>query len=362
MQNNHSVTAHVEESPKWRKWLAALTTRSRAVETKGSTKNDSGLPAVSSMVVDAIRILAGLSEGEYLDNTGRVWQRDQYFEGGSVFSFPDHLIFGTRDQRLYRSGREGTFSYHIPLKPGVYELRLYFAETTFGETSRAGFGGESTRVFHVLINGKPAITGLDVVTEAGASAANIKMFKDVSPAADGKLHLSFTPQSHLPFLNAIEITPGVPGKIQRIRMVAQSHGYIDKTGHYWEPDRYGTGGQLVKLTHEATDVADPGIFGGGRFGNLTYVIPVPPGKYGLKLYLSERWDTNEGASQFDILFNGIALERKFNTFKRTGKMNRGIVLSFDHLEPNYQGKLVLSLLPNPTFAFINALEVIDQTT
>ena len=130
----------------------------------------------------------------------------------------------------------------------MYELRLYFAETTFGETSRAGFGGESTRIFDVLINGKAALKWLDVVGEAGASAANIKMFKDISPDADGKLHLSFMPQSYMPFLNAIEITPGVPGKMQRIRMVAQSHGYIDKTGHYWEPDRYGTGGQLVKLT------------------------------------------------------------------------------------------------------------------
>ena len=118
----------------------------------------------------------------------------------------------------------------------------------------------------------------------------------------------------------------------------------------------------MKLTHEATEVADPGIYGGGRFGNLTYVIPVPPGKYGLKLYLSERWGANESSSHFDILFNGIALERKFNTIKRSGKMNRGIVQSFDHLEPNYQGKLVLSLLPNPTYAFINALEVIDQTS
>ena len=230
--NDDFLTVPVSALPKWRKWMAALTTRSRSVEANGSSKSDTWRPVASSIAADSIRLLVGLSEGEYIDNTGRVWQRDQYFEGGSAFSFPDHLIFGTRDQRLYRSGREGTFSYHIPLKPDVYELRLYFAETTFGETSRAGFGGESTRVFDVLINSKPSLRMLDVVGEAGASAANIKMFKDISPAADGKLHLSFTPQSYMPFLNAIEITPGVPGKMQRIRMVAQSHGYIDKTGHF----------------------------------------------------------------------------------------------------------------------------------
>ena len=300
-------------------------------------------------------------EGDYIDNSGRLWQRDQFWQGGTPFFFPHHLIFGTRDQRLYRSGREGEFSYHIPLGPGVYELRLHFAETTFGETSRAGFGGESSRIFDVLINGKPLINFLDVVADAGASTANIKMFKDIGPAPDGALHLSFSSHSYIPFLNALEISPGIPGKMQRIRMVAQSHGYIDKSGHYWEPDHYGFGGQLVKPTDEATEVPDPGIYTGGRFGNLTYVIPVPPGRYGLRLYLSERWEVRENGTQFDILCNGVALERRFSILKNSGKLSRGIVRSFDGLEPNYQGKLVLSLVPNPNYAFINALEVIDQT-
>ena len=245
---------------------------------------------------------------------------------------------------------------------GVYELRLYFAETTFGETNVTGFGGESTRVFDVLINGKPAIKRLDVVSEAGASVADIKVLKDISPAEDGKLHLTFSPESYSPFLNAIEITPGIPGRMQPIRMVAQTHGYFDKAGQYWEPDRYGIGGQLVKPSSEATDVPDPGLYSGGRFGNLTYVIPVSPGRYGLKLYMTERRETkSSGGRQFDILCNGIALERKFSILKRAVDPNRGIVVSYNGLEPNYQGKLVLSLVPNPDFAVINALEVLDQT-
>lgn len=338
--------------------LALTNTKSSALD---SPKTRLSYPGRTPRRVDSIRILAGLMEGDYIDNSGRVWQRDQFWQGGTPFFFPHHLIFGTRDQRLYRSGREGDFNYHIPLGPGVYELRLHFAETTFGETSRAGFGGESSRIFDVLINGKPLVHFLDVVAEAGASTANIKMFKDIEPASDGALHLSFSSHSYMPFLNALEISPGIPGKMQRLRMVAQSHGYIDKSGHYWEPDHYGFGGQLVKPTDEATEVPDPGIYTGGRFGNLTYVIPVPPGRYGLRLYLSERWEVRENGTQFDILCNGVALERRFSILKHSGELSRGIILSFDGLEPNYQGKLVLSLVPNPNYAFINALEVIDQT-
>jgi hypothetical protein len=344
-----------------RRWLEVLAGR--------SPKNDqrAEINGISSQVANpisgnAIRMLAGLIEGEYIDNSGRVWSRDQYFDGGAVFSRPVHLIFGTREQKLFRSGREGNFRYDIPLKPGVYELRLYFAETMFGEMGVSGFGGELTRCFDVLVAGQSVIHALDVIAEAGASVANIKVLKDISPAPDGMLHLSFLPLSYVPFLNAIEITPGIPGRLQSIRMVAQAHGYIDKMGNYWEPDhRHGTGGQLVRPGNEATDVPDPGIYAGGRFGNLTYTIPVTPGRYELRLHLSERWPDTTKGRHFDILCNGVALERKFSILKRTGSVTRGLVQNYERLEPNHQGKLVLSLVPNPDFAFINALEVVDQT-
>ena len=345
-----------------RRWLDFLVRRSPEPD-KRSEANGRSSRLASPDSGTAIRILAGLTEGEYIDNSGLLWSRDQHYDGGAVFSRPEHLIFGTREQKLLRSGREGNFRYDIPLKSGVYELRLYFAETMFGETGVSGFGGESSRYFDVLVNGRTVIHALDVIAEAGASVANIKVLKDISPAPDGMLHLSFLPLSYLPFLNAIEITPGMLGRLQHIRMVAQAHGYIDKMGNFWEPDhRHGTGGQLVRPGNEATDVPDPGIYAGGRFGNLTYTIPVPPGRYGLKLHLSERWPTTAKGRHFDILCNGVALERKFSALKRTGSLTRGLVQTFDRLEPNHQGKLVLSLVPNPDFAFINALEVVDQTT
>jgi hypothetical protein len=350
------------EPAQWRRWIEALLRRSPKSD-RHTEVNALSFQLANPIYGNAIRILVGLTEGEYIDNSGRVWSRDQHFDGGAIFSRPEHLIFGTREQKLLRSGREGNFRYDIPLKPGVYELRLYFAETLFGETGVGGFGGESSRCFDVLVNGRTVIHALDVVAEAGASVANIKALKDISPAPDGIVHLSFLPLSYLPFLNAIEVTPGLAGRLQRIRMVAQAHGYIDKMGNYWEPDhRHGTGGQLVRPGNEATDVPDPGIYAGGRFGNLTYTIPVPPGRYALRLLMSERWPTTGKGKHFDILCNGVALERKFSALKRTGSLTRGLVQTYERLEPNHQGKLVLSLVPNPDFAFINALEVIDQTT
>ena len=142
-------------------------------------------------------------------------------------------------------------------------------------------------------------------------------------------------------------------------MVAQAQGYIDKTGHYWEPDaRYASGGQLVRPGKEAADVPDPGVFAGGRFGNITYTVPVPPGRYGLRLYMSETWNPDCGDSIFSAMvsrWNGSSISANSQGPRGESSFCPLIVSS------RFQGRIVLSLLPSPGHAFINALEIIDQT-
>ena len=69
--------------------------------------------------------------------------------------------------------------------PATYELRLHFAETLYGENNVAG-GGESSRVFNVWINGKEALHEFDVISEVGPSTADVRAFKDISPAVRRK--------------------------------------------------------------------------------------------------------------------------------------------------------------------------------
>jgi len=347
--------------------LAALISAIVVRETPRAARPEPPLAPVGIPARDSVRILAGLMEGTFVDGFGHVWQRDEYFQGGKLITARGRQIYGTRDPRLYQSGREGNFSYNIPLAPGVYELRLHFADTLFGETNPSGYGGEGTRVFEILINGNPA-DRLDVIGEAGPSAANIKVFRDISPAADGKLHVNFEPISSAPFINAIEITPGTPGRLRPIRIVAQPKGFTDKAGNYWEPDRYAIGGQLVAPPTAVTGTDEPELYTSGRFGNLTYIFPVPPGRYSFTLYTSERWygpnltgGGGAGSRLFDIFCNGVALVRNFDIYERAGGSLRALVRTFNGLEPNHQGKLVISMVPEQEFAFVDALEIIDQT-
>jgi len=272
--------------------------------------------------LEELRILAGREHGTYIDGYGHQWQPDRYFTGGSVFQMRDHTIQGSRDPEIYQNRREGSFGYDIPLKPGTYELRLYFAETLYGEGNTAG-GGESSRLFNVSVNGREVFRDLDITGEAGPSTADVKVLNDISPAPDGKLHLRFTGSTGVAFLNGIEITPGVPGGLRQ----------------------------------------------GERFGNLTYSIPVPPGRYRLTLYLAETWfgpnkpgRGGPGSRVFDIFCNGVALARNLDIYKDAGGADRALVHTFPNLQPNPQGKLVISLVPVANYACLNALELTSETS
>jgi hypothetical protein len=316
---------------------------------------------------DEIRILAGHIGGDYTDRLGRVWHSDRYFQGGRTFETSEHPIFGTREPRIYQSRREGAFEYAIPLAPGVYELRLHFAETLYGENNVAG-GGESSRVFNVLINGREVLHEFDVINEAGPSAADVRAFKDLTPTGDGKLHLRFEPFTNPPLLCAIEITPGTAGRLKPIRMIALDRAYTDKYGRTWEPDRYAHGGQTVLRTRPVQDAPDPELFRGERFGNLRYVVPVPPGRYSLTLYAAEAWfgpgmppGGGAGSRVFDILCNGVMLRRGFDIFKEARTAERATSFTAHGLEPDAQGKLNINLAPTRNYACVNALEILDES-
>jgi hypothetical protein len=334
----------------------------------GALRNTIEKSVVATPAGDSVRILAGLSDSNYTDGYGHLWGSDRFFHGGSVATSGNHPIWGTRDTRLYQSWRQGAFSYDVPVKPGTYDLRLYFAETYFGEGNAAGYGGENTRFFDISINGISVKKHFSVAGEGGVNVAVVKVFQDVSPAADGFVHIGFAKATNEPFVNAIELTPGLPGRLSPIRMVAQPPGYTDSKGRAWSSDRLAFGGQVVTRSADVSGASDPQLYAGERFGNFSYTIPVTPGKYTVNLYMSERWlgpgqpggKEGNGSRLFDILCNGVFLERNFDVYSRAGGPNRALVRTYRNIEPNHQGNIVLSFVPIKNFPIVSALEVIQE--
>lgn len=305
----------------------------------------------------AIRILAGDRPTDYVDKAGHVWQTDRFFTGGKSFSRP-HAIQRTQDPGIFQSGREGQFAYEIPLKPGVYQLQLYFAET--------GVSGEGLRTIIVAINNIPR-SGIDIASDAGgADVATVKIYKDISPAKDGFLHLAFQ-SGGLSFVNAIEILRGSPGKMRPIRFTARDSEFRDTAGHLWLPDMGFSGGRRSAPDAKVTGTPDPELYLTHRFGHFNYSIPVIEGsRYTLKLHFAETWfnvnsEGGPGSRVFDVYCNGTTLLKSFDILKAANGIGaRAVVEVFHNLEPSPQGKLDLSFVPLVNYAMLSAVEVEEE--
>ncbi len=339
---------------------------------------DTGFP-VSGAVPKApvggedLRMIAG-STSPYLDRSGKKWGPDRFFSGGNVVVRPSERILRTLEPDIYRHLRSGDFRYDIPLKPGSYELHLHFAETGLADFISAESSGEGQRLFRVSANGNPILTAFDVVADAaGSNVADERVFRNISPAGDGLLHLSFASMRSTAMLSGIEVLPVGAGKVRPVRIRAGwTASWQDSAGQQWQADSYFLGGNaLVRTTNparESNSIA-PGmaLYASERWGHFSYAVPVAEGRYRVTLKFCEghygKRNTGVGglgSRLFDVYCNGVALLRSFDIFKEAGGEGRPIDRTFPGIRPNAQGKIVLSFVPIAGMACVNAIEVTED--
>jgi hypothetical protein len=313
-----------------------------------------------------VRLACGQTQ-PHVDRLGRQWQADQYFEGGTAIDQPRRFVARAFDPRLFDSARGGDFTYHIPLAPGTYELHLYFVETVYGPGAPGG-GGEISRVADIFVNGRTILLGFDIISDAGDPfVADVRAFKDISPAADGKLHLRFQSKREQARLSAIEIVPARPNLLNPVRFYFDDSPFTDSAGRSWMPAAYLSGGQTSRHTQPLSDAKDAELYTVERFGHFSFAIPVDTGTYALSLHFVEEYlgpgnpgGGGAGNRLFDVFCNGIALLRDFDIYKEAGK-NRVLIKTFHGLKPNPQGKLRIELAPARDYASLYALEVVDES-
>jgi beta-galactosidase len=153
----------------------------------------------------AYRILAG--QVAVTDTSAGLYGSDNFFSGGEGEFLnkpvrgappPPKVVIGAADQKLYLTYRTGRFSYELPLPNGDYDLTLRFVEPVQDQ-------GAGKRVFDVLVQGKPAIAGLDIAATAGA----MKAVERTVPlhVSDGKGRVEFVPKAGEAILSSFSITP-----------------------------------------------------------------------------------------------------------------------------------------------------------
>jgi hypothetical protein len=325
-----------------------------------------------------VLIMAGSSAKGYTDQLGHAWSADRFFDGGESWSVPYRRILRTNDPQLFLFARQGqNFGYDIPLKRGYYELRLYFAETFYGDDNSEG-GGESSRMFDVSANGALLLTNFDPLSDAGAdNTADVRVFSGISPAADGFLHLRF--KNHwtlkgVAFVNAIQLIRTEGKTMLPVRWTTGNSTIVDHSGRSWIPDEFVQGGRRRDLRQEIANTDDPELYQSERYGNFSYAIPVATdATYTLTLHFSEHWfgapngvlnpgssDGAMGKRVFDVYCNGVNLIDDLDIYKESGGSLKALTKTFHRLTPNHQGKLFLSFVPNQDYATVDALEVVPE--
>ncbi len=330
------------------------------------------------------RIAAGRMKGTYTDPWGRRWESDRYFEGGVSQPGPLHLFPPVADENLYSSIREAVsdnimvpqsqreFHYDIPIPPGAHELKLYFADPLRmldGDGKEKAQDAQNLRHLQVELNGRPLLADFDPISDGGPAAVDIRVFKDVRPAADGKVHLSFRSDWGRAFVSGIELTPGSPGKLEPIRIWTRQGNFVDANGTQWSGDKYFVDGRTYTYVNPEAGPRVPELYTGERHGNFSYAIPVAPGSYTVKLHFLESFFSplipaahchGAGCRVFDVTCNGIMLLQDFDIVRVAPGAFQPVVREFHGLHPNGQGKLLLSFSPKVNYAEVRAIEVIDE--
>lgn len=328
-----------------------------------------------------IRIAAGHTGAPYVDVWGHRWEADRYYKGGTIRSGPRHFFPPVADEGRFKFLREAIsdgnmvpqsereFEYNIPVSPGVYELRLYFADPLRQPDTDQKEDSQNDRHFEIDLNGHPLLVDLDPIADAGFAAVDVRVFKDVRPAPDGKVHLAFRTNWGRAFVSALELTPGLPGKLKPIRIAARPSDFVDPDGTRWSADHYFIDGRTWIYENPPSGPRIPALYSGERHGSFSYSIPVTPGSYTVKLHFLESFFSPSipaaschgvGCRIFDVTCNGIMLLQNFDIFEAAGGAFLPVVREFHGLHPNGQGKLLLAFSPKVNYAEIRAIEVIDE--
>jgi hypothetical protein len=309
-----------------------------------------------------VHLMSGYNGSEVIDNSGVQWTPDRFFTGGGPWPRDLGFVRGTSRPFLFSNWRSGEFSYDIPLARGSYELRLFFL-------SPHRVGDEKLASFDVALNGQPLLTAFDVnISARGADVAEEKVFRDVSPGEDGFVRLKFTNQIGTPALSALELVPGLPGKLKPIRIIAQPTSFLDHKGRHWRADDYYLNGFRSTERRKVSGTDDPELFSSERYGHFSYAIPVDArGRYTVVLHFAEFYfgpnvegGGGVGSRVFHVFCNGRTLLENFDIYKEAGTLKL-VTKTFSNIQPSAQGKINLTFEPVVNNATISGIEILDES-
>ena len=328
----------------------------------------------------AKHISTGATENWYDDDTGIMWEKDQYFGNkGAVDSICPAQINGTELDGIYCKDRyfnkwafSGPYRYDIPVpfNGTYYSVKLHFAEF-----SHQTIGA---RVFDVVVNGIIVVKNLDIYKEAGYLTAYI--LPVVTIAQNDTISIEFVSKVENPKICAIEVTelsnyvppptdaPALPPALPFATRISAgaAEDWIDSNGIEWGKDMYynNKGGihwvcpQVINGTELDSLYCKDRYFNKWEYsGPFQYVIPVPKdAAYSVKLHFAEVSYKVVGGRIFDVMVNGRLVFKNLDIYKEAGYLT-AYVLPIITMSTN--ATIVIELVSKKENPKICAIEVVE---
>ncbi len=154
--------------------------------------------------------------------------------------------------------------------------------------------------------------------------------------------------------------PDAAKKIVRIK-AGVSAPVTDSAGNVWLPDQGFEGGDVVERPDvEITNTKDPMIYRAEHYSMDSFSLPLPNGKYQVKLHFAETFDGITGPGERVFSFKVQDQEFKdFDVWKKAGGPLRAYVETVN-VEVN-DGKLSIKFTSNVENPQINGIEIIPVT-
>ena len=293
-----------------------------------------------------VRILCG-AKTPYKDKTGNTWSADTFYDGGQSVEVQapiEGALPTAEDAELYRHGRSGKqFTYSIPVSPGLYSVRLKFAETKYDYFFQ--------RPFNVDINGRRVLRNFDICQAARAPRkAYERVFRYLVPDENGRIVLHFsggwepTMKSDDAMVQAIEVLSELK---PHIRIDAGSeHDVVDWGGYVWNADSAFTGGKAIRsdaaVSQASPTLYDQELYRTARTGrNLVYSVSVPPGLYTVHLKFAELWLKKPGDRPMNIAINGNTIRQNWDPATAAGQVNMAADIRVENVAPDQNGKITI---------------------
>ena len=105
-------------------------------------------------------------------------------------------IAGTKDQKLYRSAREGNFTYKLAVPNGRYRVTLKMSELSVDDVN--------ARVFNINVNDSQLSRNIDLRARTGQRLRSYDV-RGIRQVQDGAVTIHYTPKMGEPILSGIVI-------------------------------------------------------------------------------------------------------------------------------------------------------------